>query len=89
MQASTFADARSLARQRSKGHGWLGPSESETGGLAPDRQLGRMSAAEPPMDASGDKENRTYQESADAADHCNGTATGKTIQVCLVPVHPL
>jgi hypothetical protein len=41
------------------------------------------------MDASGDKENRTYQESADAADHCNGTATGKTIQVCLVPVHPL
>jgi hypothetical protein len=38
------------------------------------------------MDASGDKENRTYQESADAADHRNGTATGETVQLRLMPV---
>ena len=46
-----------------------------------------MSDAEPPMDASGDKENRSHKNSADAADYCNGTATGETIQVCLIPVH--
>jgi len=32
-------------------------------------------------------ENCTYQESTDAADHCNGAATGETVQLCLVPVH--
>jgi len=45
-----------------------------------------MFGAEPPMDASGDKENRTYQESADATDHRKGTAIAKTVQVCLIPV---
>jgi hypothetical protein len=42
-----------------------------------------MFGAEPPVETGRDKENRTNQESADAADHCNGTAAGKTIQVCL------
>ena len=39
------------------------------------------------MNASRDKENQTHQNSADAADHRNGTATGETIQICLIPVH--
>jgi hypothetical protein len=39
------------------------------------------------MEASGDEENRTYQESADAADHRNGTAARETVQLCLMPVH--
>jgi hypothetical protein len=38
------------------------------------------------MEASGDKENRTYQESADAADHRKGAAAGETVQLCLMPV---
>jgi hypothetical protein len=38
------------------------------------------------MEISGDKENRTYQESTDAADHCKGTAAGETVQLCLMPV---
>ena len=32
------------------------------------------------METSGNKENRTYQESANAADHRNGTAAGETVQ---------
>ena len=39
------------------------------------------------MEISGNKENCTHQNSADATDDCNGTATGKTNQVCLMPVH--
>jgi hypothetical protein len=39
------------------------------------------------MVISGNKENRTDQNSADAADHRNGTAPSKTIRVCLMPVH--
>jgi hypothetical protein len=39
------------------------------------------------MDVSGDKENRTHKNSANAADHRNGTTTAKTVQVCLSPVH--
>jgi hypothetical protein len=39
------------------------------------------------MNASRDKENQTHQNSADAVDHRNGTATGETIQICLIPVH--
>jgi len=49
-------DPTSQLRQR---HGWLGSSKSETGDLAPDRQRGGTSDAEPPMETSGDKENRT------------------------------
>ena len=45
-----------------------------------------MSGAEPPMETSGKKENRTYQESANAADRRNGTAAGETVQLSLVPV---
>ena len=57
------------------------------GGRAPDRQRDGTSGAEPPMETSCDKENRTHENSADAADPCNGTPTSKTIQVCLMPVH--
>ena len=46
-----------------------------------------MVDAEPPMKTGGDKENRSHKNSADAADYCDGTATGKTIEVCLMPVH--
>jgi len=46
-----------------------------------------MSGAEPPMETGGDKENRSHENSADAADYCDGTATGKTIQVCLMSVY--
>ena len=56
------------------------------GGRAPDRQRGRMFGAVPAMETSCDKENRTHENSADAADYCNGTPTSKTIQVCLMPV---
>jgi len=35
------------------------------------------------METGGAKENLTYQESSDTADHRKSTATGKTIQVCL------
>jgi hypothetical protein len=42
-----------------------------------------MFGAKPPMETGGAKKNRTHQESSDAADHCNGTAAGETIQVCL------
>ena len=45
-----------------------------------------MSDAETPMEASGDKKNRTYQESADATDHRKGTAAGETVQLSLMPV---
>ena len=45
-----------------------------------------MSGAEPPMETGGHKENRTYQESADAADHRKSTAAGETVQLCLMPV---
>ena len=45
-----------------------------------------MSGAEPAVETGGDKENRTHQNSADAADYRNGTAAGETIQVCLMPV---
>jgi hypothetical protein len=38
------------------------------------------------METSGKKENRTYQESANAADRRNGTAAGETVQLSLVPV---
>ena len=55
--------------------------------LTPNRQRGRMSGAEPPMETSCNKENRSHKNSADAADHCNGTPTSKAIQLCLVPVH--
>jgi hypothetical protein len=51
-----------------------------------DRQRGQMSDAESRMETSGDKENRTNQESADAADHRNGTATPETVQLRLMPV---
>ena len=46
-----------------------------------------MAGTKPPMETGGAKESRTYQESADAADHRNGTATGKTIRLCLMAVH--
>ena len=46
-----------------------------------------MSGAESPMEISGSKENCTYENSADAADDCNGAATRKTLQVGLMPVH--
>jgi hypothetical protein len=39
------------------------------------------------METGSDKENRTHKNSADAADYRNGTATGETIQICLIPVH--
>ena len=39
------------------------------------------------METGGAKENRSHKNSADAADHRNVTATGKTVQVCLMPVH--
>jgi len=45
-----------------------------------------MTGAEPPVEASGDKENRTNQESANAADHRKGTTAGETIQLSLMPV---
>jgi hypothetical protein len=73
--------------RHSERQSWLGPTEIETGGLAPAGQRDRTSGAEPPMDASGDKESRTHKNSADAADHRNGTATAKTVQVCLMPAH--
>jgi hypothetical protein len=38
------------------------------------------------MEASGDKENRTYQESVDAAGRRKGTAAGETVQFRLMPV---
>jgi len=38
------------------------------------------------METGGHKENRTYQESANAADHRNGTAAGETVQLSLMPV---
>jgi hypothetical protein len=39
------------------------------------------------METGGAKENRTYQESSDAADHCKRTAAGETVELCLMPVH--
>ena len=39
------------------------------------------------MEISGNKENCTHENSADAADDCNGAATRKTVQVSLMPVH--
>jgi len=38
------------------------------------------------METSGAKENRTYQESADATDHLKGTAAAEAVQLCLMPV---
>jgi hypothetical protein len=38
------------------------------------------------MDISGDEENCAHQKGTEAADDCNRTASGKTIQVCLMPV---
>jgi hypothetical protein len=38
------------------------------------------------MEIGGDKENRTYQESANAADYRKRTAAGETVQLCLMPV---
>jgi len=38
------------------------------------------------METSGNKENRTYQESANAADHRKGTAAEETVQLSLMPV---
>jgi hypothetical protein len=87
MQASTLADVGSLARQHSERHGWLGSSESDTGRLAIDQQRGRTSGAKPPVETSGDEENCTHQNCADAADHYKGTATGETVQVRLMLVH--
>ena len=45
-----------------------------------------MSDAEPPMETGGDKEDRTQQNSADAAAYRNGTAPGETVQLRLMPV---
>ena len=45
-----------------------------------------MAGAKPPMETGGAKENRTYQESGDAADHRKRTAAGETAQLCLMPV---
>ena len=45
-----------------------------------------MSGAKPPMETSGAKENRTYQESADATDHRKGTTAAEAVQLCLMPV---
>jgi hypothetical protein len=39
------------------------------------------------METGGDKENCTHKNCADAADYRNDTAIGKTIQLCLMPVH--
>jgi hypothetical protein len=39
------------------------------------------------METGSDKENRTHNSSADAADYCDGTAAGKAVQLCLMPVH--
>jgi hypothetical protein len=39
------------------------------------------------METGGAKENRTYQESSDAADHRNEIAAGETVQLGLMPVH--
>jgi hypothetical protein len=39
------------------------------------------------METGGAKENRTYQESSDGADHRKRTAAGETVQLCLMPVH--
>jgi len=39
------------------------------------------------METGGGKENHRHENSADTADHCNGTATAKTVQVCLMPVY--
>ena len=64
----------------------LGLAKVKRADWRPDRQRGRMSGAEAPMETGGDNENRTHKNSGDAADYCDGTATGKTIQVCLVPV---
>ena len=57
------------------------------GDLAPDRQRGWMADAKPPMETGGAKENRTYQEGSDDADHRKRTAAGETVQLCLMPVH--
>jgi hypothetical protein len=38
------------------------------------------------MEIGGDKENRTYQESANAADYRKRTAAGETVQLCLMAV---
>jgi hypothetical protein len=45
-----------------------------------------MAGAESPMETGGNKENRSHKNSTDAAYHCDGTAAGKTIRVCLMPV---
>ena len=50
---------KSLSGQRSESQDWLGLTEIETGGLAPNGQRDRTSGAEPPVETSGDKENRT------------------------------
>ena len=39
------------------------------------------------METSCDKENRSHKNSAGAPDYRNATATGETIQICLMPVH--
>jgi hypothetical protein len=39
------------------------------------------------METGSANENRTYQESSDAADHRKRTAAGETVQLCLMPVH--
>jgi len=46
-----------------------------------------MPGAEPPMEITGNKENCTHENSADAADDCDRTASAETIQICLMPVH--
>ena len=46
-----------------------------------------MAGAKTPMETGGAKENRTYQESSDAADYRKRTAAGETAQLCLMPVH--
>jgi hypothetical protein len=38
------------------------------------------------MKTGGTKENRTYEESSDDADHRKRTAAGETVQLCLMPV---
>ena len=45
-----------------------------------------MTGTKSPMETGGAKENRTYQESSDAADHRKRTAAGDTVQLCLTPV---
>ena len=77
---------KSLSGQRSESQDWLGLTEIETGGLAPNGQRDRTSGAEPPMDVSGDKESRTHKNSADATDNRKGTAAGETVQLRLMLV---